>query len=130
MTILGKATTRDMFKSLRFLFYISALLFVSKPLLGFSLMDRSQKQDITCELLVKLFSKRKSDYLEANLPESPAALVEVLSRSFVPLSNVKIDPLARLRFACAKLVNAALRRIRFRIPVVEDVYFLSMSFRL
>lgn len=121
-----------MLKSLKILFYISALLFVSKPFLGFSLIDRSQKEEITCELLVKLFSKRKSDYMESNLFESPASLQQVSDPLTAPV--IIISALFSIGFIyfLYRMVptKATLRRVLFRLPGGEDTYLYSMTFRI
>lgn len=121
-----------MLKSLRILFYISALLFVSKPFLGFSLIDRSQKEEITCELLVKLFSKRKNDYIESNLFESPATLNQASDPLTAPVDiNPRLFSIgASYSLYRVILTKAALRRALFRLPGSEDTYLYSMAFRI
>ncbi|ETZ24363.1 hypothetical protein [Pedobacter sp. V48] len=121
-----------MLKFLRILFYISALLFVSKPFLGFSLIDRSQKEDITCELLVKLFSKRKSDYIESNLLDSPAALREISEPLSVPviIKSVLLSIGLSYSFYRNAVTKAVLRRVLFQLPGSQDAYLYSMTFRI
>jgi hypothetical protein len=121
-----------MLKTVKILFYLSALLFVSKPFLGFSLLDRSQKQEITCELLVKLFSKRKNDFIEPNLFESPAVLHQGFDPLFKPLLFILGTVITGfLSFLYGTgLTKAAIKRIQLRLPGSEDTYLYSMSFRI
>ncbi|MBV8390866.1 MAG: hypothetical protein JO080_13770, partial [Mucilaginibacter sp.] len=48
----------------KILFALAALLFIAKPFLGFEMANRHFKTDISHNILVKSFSKRKPESLE------------------------------------------------------------------
>ncbi|MNK28854.1 hypothetical protein D3C87_472390 [compost metagenome] len=121
-----------MLRILKILFYFSAILFIGKPFLGFSLLDRNQEQEVTNLLVGKLFSKRKHDYIEEDLSES-AALYQRLSRPPVEPILTFLGYLALLFSALVvkvRLTTAMLLGIQVRLPGRGDTYLHTMTFRI
>lgn len=121
-----------MLRTLKIIFYFSAILFIGKPFLGFSLLDRNQNEVVTTLLLGKLFSKRKHDYIEDDLLES-AAVQQMLSRPPIESILTFFGFLALLFSALVdkvRLTTAMLQGIQVRLPGRDDTYLHTMTFRI
>lgn len=113
-----------MFKIVRILFFIAAILFVGKSFLGFNIFDRNrQHQEINVFLLQKLFSKRKQEYLEEDLIEVIAIQQQLSGPGRVVLTFTGFLALLFALSKCfLKLSNTVLEQISCILRHKEDTY--------
>ena len=120
-----------MLKTIKIIFYLSAILFIAKPFFGFSLLNRNAHEEETnCILLVKLFSKRKNDAIDENIQEYNAIQQRILRLSLESILTF-LGFLSLFIFSFLsqiKLTASFIKQINFSLPGREHTYLHVRSF--
>lgn len=122
-----------MLKTLKFIFFFAAILFVSKPILGYTLLNHySPTEKSETLLFAKLFSKRKDDLIGDDMSEclasqqrisllSPTPVITLLGFLTLLFSTFRV----KLNFQLADLKQSI-----YLLPGGECTYLRIMKFNI